>query len=395
MFDKTLINPHPTLSIFSNFKELEGFISKSPTVFLQKEYISAVEEAAIPGVEFRYIPFISNGKFKGFYYFQIINLSSQELGQIVHFEPYNSLLSGISLLLQNLLFGVKKDKPHYLIVSGNMCLSGDYGISTEDKTDLSIYLHFTEVLASLKRELERTGKVVADIIKDYPAAADPFNHVLKQQRYHYLAMEPIMKMEIRKNWKSMSDYVDALSSKYRQRFNQAKKKLENCEIKSLDTNYIIQNKIRMNEIYNAVQEKSPVRIIKPDINYIISLSKHLNQQIKVLGIFHDNKLIAFLVGIKDHDHFEAHHIGIDYQLNKEYSIYLNILYLYIEMAIEANTSQLSFGRTALEMKTTVGAIPHLYHAYIKLNNRLLNSAVKKLLPDTISENWIPRDPFRR
>lgn len=395
MFDKQTTILPDRITIHSHFKELSGNTPPSHSFFLQKEYLEAVEEAAIPGVEYRYIPYLKQGKVEGLYYFQIINLSAQELGQIVHFEPYNKLLSGLSMLLQNLLFGVKKDKPHYLIISGSMCLSGDYGIGRLSSDDKSIYANFPHALAQLRHELERNGKVVAEIIKDFPVDSDPLHTILKPAYYHHLAMDPIMKMAIRPEWGSISDYVDALSSKYRQRFNQAKKKLGHCEVRTLDTPFIIENRERINELYTAVQEKSPVRIIKPDVNYIISLSKHLGEKVDIRGLFYNNELIAFLIGIQDEDHFEAHHIGIDYHHNKEFSLYLNILYLYIEMAIDVKARGVSFGRTALEMKTTVGAVSYPYNAYIKLNNRLLNGVLKKLLPENISEDWIPRDPFRQ
>ena len=64
------------------------------------------------------------------------------------------------------------------------------------------------------------------------------------------------------------------------------------------------------------------------------------------------------------------------------------------MAIESKAELISFGRTALEMKTTVGAIPVPHNAYIKLNNGMLNSLIKHLLPEKTSEDWIPRNPFR-
>ncbi len=397
MFDKVNTRPKIKNNGFSRFEQIQTKgVPESCTVFLNSAYLKAIEDAEIPGLDFRYIPFMENGKCIGFYYFQIINLSSQELGQIVTFEPYNSLISGISMLIQRLLFGVKSDKPHFLIVSGNLLLSGNYGICIHEKNkEETIYRDFPKVIHDLKTELEQKGKVIAEIIKDYPCENDPLLEILKPLRYHPLAMEPIMKMDIRPEWKTISDYVAALSSKYRVRFNQAKKKLEKCEVKTINTAFLIENKERVNEIYCAVQKKSPVHLIHPDVNYIISLSKHMAHSHEMKGIFHEGKLIAFLIGIRDIDHFEAHHIGIDYHFNKDFSLYLNILYLYIEMAIQSGAGQLSFGRTALEIKTTVGATGHTYNAFIKLNNSLLNGIVKKLLPESIASEWIARDPFRK
>ncbi len=380
---------------YKKINELEIVLPEDSSVFLQSAYFSSLEEAGIPGVDYRYCPHYEDGHLCGLYYFQIINLSAQELGQIIHFEPYDSLLSGVSMLIQKLLFGVKKDKPHYLIVSGNLCLSGPYGISHQPAHSAEIYRSFPETLAALCHELEKSGKVVAEIVKDYPAEQDPLFHALTQNRFNLLSMEPVMKMKLPDSWHSMNDYVEALSSKYRQRYNQARKKLEGCEIKTITPAFISKNSERMNTLYKAVQGKSPVRIVKPDVNYLLALSKNLGDRVNVKGIFKDNLLLAFFIGIRDQDHYEAHHIGIDYQYNKEYSLYLNLLYEYIKMAIDSKSELLSFGRTAMEMKTTVGAVSHNYHTYIKLNNRLLNSIIKKIIPEEVPANWIPRDPFRK
>ena len=67
--------------------------------------------------------------------------------------------------------------------------------------------------------------------------------------------------------------------------------------------------------------------------------------------------------------------GLDYHYNKEYALYQNILYTFIKEAIITRVNTLSFGRTALEMKSTVGAKPIDHVAYIRLNNRLLNKLI--------------------
>jgi hypothetical protein len=64
------------------------------------------------------------------------------------------------------------------------------------------------------------------------------------------------------------------------------------------------------------------------------------------------------------------------------------------MAIRSGARELSFGRTALEMKTTVGAIPDMHEAWLKLSNRMLNSLACHLIPEKTGNDWIPRNPFR-
>ncbi|MFN0189498.1 MAG: hypothetical protein ACKVQV_12425 [Bacteroidia bacterium] len=395
MFLKSKVSTTADFQIYSSFAELKNDLPPHRTLFLEKEYLLSMEESSPSALSFRYVCLKERGEIIAAYYFQSVNLSSDQLGQIINFEPYSKIISGLSMLVQKMLFGVKKDKPHYLVICGNMYLSGDYGILFVGKDKIRAAALLSEAFVFVKKELEKTGKVMAEIAKDYPVENDIFGEHLLAKKFNPLVMDPIMKMNIRPHWKSIDDYVADLSSKYRQRYVQVKKKIAGCELRVLTTDELIERKEEIDRLYLAVQSKSPVRLVMHDSNYLISLSKRLKSNIEFKGILLNGKLLAFMAGIKDHEHFEAHHIGIDYEYNMSHSLYQNILYAYIEMAILAKSPLISFGRTALEMKTTVGATIHTYQAYIKLNNTLLNGIACHMLPSKYEMDWIPRNPFRQ
>ena len=50
-------------------------------------------------------------------------------------------------------------------------------------------------------------------------------------------------------------------------------------------------------------------------------------------------------------------IGVEYERNQEWSLYSRILYQYVNLAIQAGAQQISYGRTAGEIKSTIGAFP--------------------------------------
>lgn len=395
MFLKSKLIKTPDFQIYNSLDVLQKELQPHHTLFLEKEYLLSMEESSPSALSFRYVCLKEKGRPIAAFYFQVINLSSNQLGQIIHFEPYSKIVSGLSMLVQKMLFGDKKDKPHYLVICGNMYLSGDYGIIYNDSDNEQSAHLLIDAFEFVRKELEKTGKVMAKIAKDYPAENDFYGSVLKSKKFHPLVMDPIMEMEIRPHWISFDHYVSDLSSKYRQRCQQVKKKMESCEVRIMPTNELIERKEDIDRLYLAVQMKSPVRLVMHNSDYLITLSKRLKSNIEFKGIFEKGKLLAFLAGIKDHNHFEAHHIGIDYEHNKSHNLYQNILYQYIEMAILAKSPLLSFGRTALEMKTTVGAVAHTYNAYIKLNNSLLNGIAGHMLPEKYEMDWIPRNPFRQ
>ena len=363
------------------------------SLIMSENYFKALEASSIPGMSFRYIFLHQDNHLKGFYYFQIINLASKELGKIIHLDPYSKTLNHFTGVINAILFGAKKEKPHYLLIAGNMIMSGEFGILNIEK-DKIVFEHLNNAVKDVTLALEKNGKVVSTIIKDFSNETDQVKEPLLTKSYSLLVMDPIMKMELQDDWKIFPDYLEALSAKYRLRYNNARKKIESLTIKDLSFEEILSQQNSIDPLYKAVQHKSPIQLVKFDCNYLLEMSQNLGDNFKFRGYYLDGKMIAFLCGIKTNDQYEAHHIGIDYQYNRSHSLYLNILYEFIGLAIETKSKNISFGRTAMEMKTTVGARPVSYNAYIKLNNYMLNCLVKNFLPSEAMDNWTARNPFK-
>jgi hypothetical protein len=85
--------------------------------------------------------------------------------------------------------------------------------------------------------------------------------------------------------------------------------------------------------------------------------------------------------MKNGTHLDAHFIGIDYSKNKTYAIYPRILNDYVRLGISTNSSQINLGRTASEIKSTLGAQPKPLTCYCKhkryLPNKILKPFIKK------------------
>jgi hypothetical protein len=65
------------------------------------------------------------------------------------------------------------------------------------------------------------------------------------------------------------------------------------------------------------------------------------------------------------------------------------------MAIYYRMHSINFARTALEIKSSVGAVPCDLSIYLRHRNRISSSVIKfvfeKLTPE---EDWQPRSPFK-
>lgn len=110
--------------------------------------------------------------------------------------------------------------------------------------------------------------------------------------------------------------------------------------------------------------------------------------------FLDGKMVSFASGFYLPTEIEAHYIGFDYAINKEYELYQNILYSYVEEAIATKKASINLGRTASEIKTTVGAKAHELICYIKPQNTVSKLILKPFMQFLQPTEWIPRNPFK-
>ena len=92
--------------------------------------------------------------------------------------------------------------------------------------------------------------------------------------------------------------------------------------------------------------------------------------------------------------FYAHFVGIDYALNKERAIYQRMLYDYVAMAIEKNLSAINFGRTASEIKSSIGATPQDLTCYVRHKKSITNRFLKPFLKDIAPTPFRQKMPFK-
>ena len=113
------------------------------------------------------------------------------------------------------------------------------------------------------------------------------------------------------------------------------------------------------------------------------------------GVFLENKLVGFFTFIKNGPLADAHFLGYDVSLNSKYQIYFNMLLKLLESAIEQKASHLNLSRTALEIKSSVGAEPFDMSVYLRHENSLINKFGKFILDRTVPKNeWQQRSPFK-
>jgi predicted N-acyltransferase len=366
-------------------------IAADQSIFLQTDYFEALTESADGGLEYRYACFFEEEELVGIAAFQITycetaDFSSNMPGNKLFFSIFARKLSrnGGSLRFT-------------IMVLGNAFATGEHGFVFRDGFDKNraygAVLEAVELISN--KEKERENRISAVLIKDFYPESFEYCHNFTDERYAEFLVDPNMIMPIRSEWESFEDYLASLTTKYRTKAKGAYKKSANIEVRELDFEEIKANEERIETLYNHVYDKADFKVGKLNLGAFVNLKRKMNDRFMFKGLFLEDKLVGFMSGFEYNGILDAHFVGIDYDLNHQYSIYSRMLYEYVGEAIKRKCNKVSFGRTAMEIKSTVGAFPVDLKCYLRHRSAAPNHLLKLLFTFIKPSNFDQKVPYKK
>ena len=341
-----------------------------------------LEQSSPKNMRCFYIGLFKNDKLVGVSLIQFLNLNLLE-----HFGDRDNHLKKT---IRNYVF--KHYCSHVLFVGNNM-LTGQnaFAISTDiSSTDAIV------ILKNAVKELKTTfikEKIHLTVYKDFDeSTSNEISKVLAN--YYKFSTQPNMLFSISENWKTESDYVNSLTKKYRDQYKRARKKIVDIEKKKLSCEDIKFHEETIYKLYNHVAQNAPFNTFFLAENHFCEFKKRIEDNFLFYGYFSNNKMIGFNTLIKNGDAMDTYFLGYDETIQREKMLYLNMLYDMIGYSIKKGFKEIIFARTALEIKSSVGAKPHEMYGYIKHSNKIIDFMIAKLFvffePKT---KWQQRHPF--
>ncbi|MCA0431366.1 MAG: hypothetical protein LCH32_12775 [Bacteroidetes bacterium] len=363
-------------------------------VFFNKNFLNLIEKCKNIKVQMRYCVIYENKLPIGFLYCQITDFNAGVFGELVKNE--NSDRSSKTLkLFEKYLIKNRHENLLRLFTCGNNLVSGEHGFcfinSVPEKIKHQLVLHTIDLIS---KEETKTGTISAVLIKDFEEHLKP-KQLFKTFKYEVFTVEPNLILEFPKKVDSLDEYIQLFSKKYRNRAKNIQKKFLDIDIKELNITEIKTYETEIYSLYIQVFKRAKFKLLQLPNNYFSECKLIFKEQFKVYGFFKNNQLIAFNSSFLLKDNvLEAHYIGINYELNKEYELYQNTLCNIVTLAINQNKKIINFGRTAAEIKTTIGAKPKELYCYIKAQNTISKLVQKSLIKFLKPDEWIPRNPFK-
>ena len=276
-------------------------------------------------------------------------------------------------------------------------LTGQNALCISNEMDMkTAMLLLKETAEALKVIYKKKGsKVHITTFKDFDEIEAAQIETDFQKDHYKFTIQPNMVFEIESNWKTEEDYIGALSKKYRDQYKRARKKIVAIEKRKMDLNDIIEHEEVIYDLYHHVAQNAPFNTFFIAKNHFRTFKDILKDDFLFYGYFDEGKLIGFNTLIKNGEAMDTYFLGYDDSIQKEKMLYLNMLYDMIAYSINQGFKEVIFARTALEIKSSVGAKPVKMFGFIQHHNSAINKYMDKLFcylePETV---WKERNPFK-
>jgi predicted N-acyltransferase len=204
-----------------------------------------------------------------------------------------------------------------------------------------------------------------------------------------------MMLSIRSNWKNFDHYLEDMTTKYRTRAKRAFKKMDGLKCLELDEMLLERHKTEIFNLYLNIAKGVGFNLIELHQDYFLEMKKTFGESLMIRGIFEHNTLVGFYTTLHNYDELETGFLGFEEKYNPTHQLYLNLLYDMVRQGIEKGVKRIVFARTAMEIKSSVGAEPHTMHTYVRHNNRFVNPFLPKIIQSLSPKaEWVQRKPFK-
>lgn len=355
-------------------------------IFLASVYLKVLEQSAPTNMVCNFIGVFENQQLVGVAVSQFLDLNQ--------LDSYGDRDKCIKTTIRNFVF--RNFASHVLFIGNNM-LTGQNAFVLADNSNENEALRMLRLAAAeLRMAFKNNGrKVHLTTYKDFDASETKAFNIPEFQKSYRFSTQPNMVLEIPTAWRSEQDYVNAFSKKYRDQYKRARKKALGIDKRKLGLDDIIALEDTIYALYHHVAQHAPFNSFFLAKHHFRTFKECLGDDFLFYGYFLEGKLVGFNTLIKNGCTMETYFLGYDDTIQREKMLYLNMLYDMIAYSIKKGFKEIVFARTALEIKSSVGAVPIEMYGYLEHGNASINKYLGRIFnylePKTA---WQQRHPFK-
>lgn len=214
------------------------------------------------------------------------------------------------------------------------------------------------------------------MLKDLPIYYSGRRHQL-QPGWIPLEFDPEMLLHLDPTWEDLVDYQLQLNTKSRTKVKRVLKVSESFQISDWSTEKVIENADVLIDLYRSVFERSGFRLGQLHAEELIESKRFWGDDFVVKGYELEGELIGFQCAYQGADEIEAFFVGFRTELVKSHAIYQRMLIEFIRLGIKTKRKRINMGRTALDVKSSVGALPQRLQCDVHFRNPIFHALVRR------------------
>ncbi|MBI1194100.1 MAG: hypothetical protein GC205_13155 [Bacteroidetes bacterium] len=386
--------------------------------FLRRTYLDLLA-SGFPGA-FRYALARRQGEVIAAFVFQRVQLKGEDL------RPYSGPEGGKAYTwpLAKTLVDFVRDRLHLLrwpIMTSGSPLAADEpgfafapGLSASDRSSL--------LAAAVREAADSFRGIRGYLISGHGPALNGF---------HRVPAEPDMTMPLLPEWSSFDHYLESLQSKYRVRARRIMRATEPLLRVELDAAGIRRELDAFNGLYRNVVQQAGFNLETLHEQYFPRMKESFGDAFRFVAWYqaadsasvnHNSsngmepaqlpvgfrpigfrpigfrpvgfRPVGFHTALSRDGVLHAHFIGLDYEANATYKLYPAMLYDYLQLGLDMRCRMLHLGRTAPEIKSTLGAVATPNEYQFRHEHKLVQSLIGPALLEAKIPEWTRRQPFR-
>lgn len=355
---------------------------KSP-LFMGAPFLLAVEEGLPDTLAPRYAVLSAGQEVVAVLAGQILTLRADRLPRA---SPERTILQAMASKLHTKVF-----------LWGNFIGWGYSGIAFDPDVDKrALWPEVARAIAAAPDADEGIGSAAMQMVMDIsPEEAAAGARHLEGHRFRAMNAEPDMILAVDAGWKTFDDYRAALKSKYRKASIEMDKQLAaaGCTLEKLAD--VESHADALIGLHLQVHEQSVNRFVTLRREFLPALARRLGERFICTVVRRESRILGFITTLIDGDSALAYVVGHDVQENRELPIYLRLLQTAIEDGIGHGCRRVTYGRTALEPKARLGAVPVPLTVYGRHRNAIVGPLLAPILQQMApTEGPPPRSPFK-
>ena len=271
---------------------------------------------------------------------------------------------------------------------GNTHLSNvNYNINTEK---ISIN-ELSDIIDVIQKKYDITFFLIPDHLYNELNEKNLKSH----PSFHVFDSDPDMTLALSPNWYSVHDYLNDIKSKYKKRYRSIHKKSSVIHTIEINNENFSSYSSSINSLYQNVFVKSSFSGPPFNTSIFKSFFNDKNLDFKMIGYQdQNNQVLSFSSYFVIDNTLYSYYIGLDYQMNSTYQLYNRMLYDMLEIGIRNRVQKVIYGRTASELKSTIGAVPSNSKSAIYIANSLKNKLLRRFVTKLSLPKWDQRLPFK-